>query len=100
MRKNRSIVRLLVVNWSLGILLGCTLAGLLLGFDVGGLRSLIMRSDMAIGAIAMLMIGFSITCGGAVCASAVMRQPEDDRSDLPGLPELPDVSPVPIKARS
>lgn len=91
---DRSIVRLLVVNWALGIVLGCSFAAALLIGDVGGLRSMIFSSDIAWPAVALLFGGFSITCGGVVCASAVMRLPKEEHRDGTGLAVA--AEPVPV----
>lgn len=72
MIRDGRVLRLLVTNWVAGVVLGCAFALALLMFDVGGLASLIRSSDSAPAAIALLFGGFSITCGGVVCASAVM----------------------------
>ncbi|MCA0422980.1 MAG: hypothetical protein LCH61_06595 [Proteobacteria bacterium] len=93
----KSIVRLLVVNWALGITLGVLFAAGILAVDIGGLRSMIFRSDLAIPALALLFGGFAITCGGVVCASAVMRLPHEDRTSGTGLAEAAEPVPVPVR---
>lgn len=78
MRHNSAVLRLFFVNWTLGILLGITFAGSLLFYDVGGMYSLLRRSDMMVPALALLFGGFAITFGGVVCASAIMHMPRDE----------------------
>lgn len=99
MRHNRDVLRLFFVNWTLGALLGLAFAGGMLWFDVGGLFSLIKRSDMVVPAIALLFGGFAITCGGVVCASAIMRLPREDEPPAGGMriEAEPVLAPVPSR---
>lgn len=80
----RPMLRFLFVNWGLGIALGCSFAAGLMVTDLGGIRSMILRSDMAFAATALLFVGFSAMCGGVVCASAVMRLPRESQNDGAG----------------
>lgn len=73
------VVGLIVTHWILGTLFGIFCALLLFAFDVGGLRSLLMTSDMGPVGLLLLCSGFGITFGGVVCASAVMLVPGPDR---------------------
>lgn len=99
MSPSRPILRLFLINWALGILLGCAFATAMLVFNVSGIGSLIARSDMAVAATLLLYVGFSVTCGGVVCASAVMRMVRDE--DLPpsGAAEFAEPAVVRIGAR-
>lgn len=99
MSPSRPILRLFVINWALGILLGCAFATATLVFDVSGIGSLIARSDMAIAAVLLLYVGFSVTCGGVVCASAVMRMARDDDHPASGAVECAEPVPVRVGAR-
>jgi len=92
MTKSGSVVRLLMVNWALGILLGFAFATLVLVFDLGGIWSLASRSDFALIAFGLLYGGFAVTCGGVVCASAVMRLPVEENDPTPGLPAIAEPS--------
>ena len=85
MRHNSDVLRLFFVNWTLGILLGFAFAAGILIFDVGGLFSLIKRSEVVVPAVALLFGGFAITCGGVVCASAIMRLPREDEPPSGGM---------------
>lgn len=85
MRHNSDVLRLFFINWTLGILLGFSFAAAFLYFDIGGLYSLIARSDMVVPATALLFGGFAITCGGVVCASAIMRMPREDEPPAGGM---------------
>lgn len=94
------VLRLFFVNWTLGVLLGLAFAGAILWFDVAGMFSLIRRSDMAVAATALLFSGFAFTCGGVVCASAIMRLPREEEPKHPAGPPLPaGLVPVRLQAR-
>lgn len=71
------LVRLIVTHWVLGSLTGIGCALLLLIFDVAGLRSLLMASDMRWIGLLLLCSGFAVTFGGVLCASAIMSVPSD-----------------------
>ena len=100
------VVRLVVVNWLLGMLAGLLCAGLVLWFDLGGLRGLLLRSDFWVQGLALLFGGFAVTFGSAVCGTAIMSLAKDDRDDGPGgghrederEPELA-LIPVPVRVR-
>jgi hypothetical protein len=49
MRIADPIIRLVVVNWLLGMLAGVICAALILWLDFAGLRGLLMRSDLRKG---------------------------------------------------
>lgn len=100
MKHNGKILRLLFVNWALGIGLGVAFASAVLWFDLGGLYSLIARSSDALVATALLYGGFSVTCGGVVCASAIMRLPQGDEPSPPSADAVPTgLVPVPAVQR-
>lgn len=69
------VVRMIVSHWVMGMGVGALAAGLFLALDVGGMRSLILRSDAGIAGIVLLFAGFSVTFGGVISASAVMFNP-------------------------
>ena len=100
MSHSRPILRLFIVNWLLGIGLGWIFAAGLLWADIGGLRSLIMASDLPVPALLLLFGGFSITCGGVVCASAIMRMLPDQTQGGSGLTEAADPLPVLVAAKT
>ncbi len=77
-RRIDPLVRMMIVNWIGGMLVGVICATLLLVFDFAGIRTLLFQSDMAVAGVAMLMASFAFTFGGLVCAAAVMRADDDD----------------------
>ncbi len=83
-RIEQSLIRLLVWNAFAGALLGCGLAAFLLYMDVGGIGTLLARSDHPLPALFLLFGGFAVTFGSAVCGTAIMSLPTDDRDDGPG----------------
>jgi hypothetical protein len=98
--KKNAVLRLFLINWTLGVGLGIVFASLLLFFDIAGLRSLIGRSDLYIQAIALLYGGFAVTFGSVVCGSAIMRLPrEDEGPGQPGAAAPADLVPVMVRAR-
>ncbi len=81
--KGNPILRMIVLHWALGGLLGMACAGALLIFDPIGLRALLVRSDALVPGLVMLFVGFGTTFGGVVAATAVMFQKKDDDDDGP-----------------
>jgi hypothetical protein len=79
LRRCDPIVRLVVTHWILGALTGIGCAGFLLACDIAGLRTLLLHSDAAAAALALLFGGFAVTFGGVIAATAVMIvAPEDE----------------------
>jgi hypothetical protein len=72
------LAQAMIVNWAFGMGVGVFCAGLLLAFDVFGIRSLLWRSDVAFVGSAMLCASFAFTFGGVVAAAAVMQFDESD----------------------
>jgi putative flippase GtrA len=77
-RRMDRVVRLIIVNWALGMGLGVACAALLLGFDILGLRSLLWSSDIAVARSIAFVALFALTFGGVVAATAAMRLGDDD----------------------
>jgi hypothetical protein len=71
-------LRRVALDAGLGALLGLVAASTILFLDLGGLRSLIFESDMAIPAVALLYVSFTVTFAGAVCSTALMTAPDSD----------------------
>jgi hypothetical protein len=72
------LAQAMVLNWAFGMGIGVFCAGLLLAFDIFGIRSLLWRSDVALVGAAMLCAAFAFTFGGVVAAAAVMQFGESD----------------------
>jgi hypothetical protein len=78
-RRMDRLVRMMIVNWLGGMVVGLVCAFALLALDVAGVRSLLWRSDMPVVGTLMLAAVFAFTFGGLVCAAAVMMSGDDDR---------------------
>ncbi len=74
-----ALVRLYIRNVAWGFVLSAVFVGLLLGFDIAGLRRLVMASDAGPVAVVMLFVFNGIVFAGVQFAIAVMRMaaPED-----------------------
>lgn len=69
------VVRMIVVHWGLGMALGAVTAALVLLFDIAHLWTLLRRSDVEWAGALLLFLGFGVTFGGVVSATAVMFGP-------------------------
>jgi hypothetical protein len=83
-RRTDRVVRLMLVNWLLGIGVGASLAVGMLAFDVMGLRTLLWRSDVAVLGTALFVGFFATSFGGIVAATAAMRAGKDDDDEPRG----------------
>ncbi len=83
-RRLDRIVRLIVLNWALGAVLGAAMAALLLAIDLLGLRTLLWRSDVAAVGTAAFVALFALTFAGVVAATAAMRAGQDDDDEPKG----------------
>ena len=89
------VVRLILVNWALGLGVGATLALGVLAFDLFGLRALLGRTDVALLGAAMFVAMFALTFAGVVAATAAMRAGRDDDDDEPrGGRQAPVLAPI------
>ncbi|UZE51365.1 hypothetical protein [Rhodopseudomonas sp. P2A-2r] len=68
----RSVVRLVMVNWALGMAAGVLCATLILAIDLAGLRALLLRADDRWIGLLLLYGSFAFSFGGLVAATAVM----------------------------
>ncbi len=75
-----SVVRLVVLNWILGIGAGILAAALLLWLDIAGLRTLLVRDGSVVGLV-LLFGGFAVTFGSVVCGTAIMAVRPEPESD-------------------
>jgi len=80
-----SLVRYMIFHWVLGALAGALCTTALLVFDPFGIWPLVHDSGMGAQAIFLLYVGFMTSCGGLVCAAAVMFPPKDDDPPRGGL---------------
>ncbi|MGO9390469.1 hypothetical protein [Rhodoblastus sp.] len=76
-RKNSSnrLVRLMIANWAFGGVVGLACAAAVLVSNVGGIRVLMLKSDLMLAGLALLFGGFALFFGGVVCATAIMLLP-------------------------
>lgn len=93
------IVRMMIVQWALGMALGAFLAGLTLAFNVLGLRTLLWRSDVAVMGTILFVGGFAFTFGGVIAATAAMRAGQDDDDEPRGGLRAPVLAAAPVGAR-
>lgn len=80
----KSVVRLVVMNWILGATVGVICGAVVLGFDIGGVRGLLFGSDQMWAGLVLLFGGFMTTFGGVVCATAIMTVPYEDKGPRGG----------------
>lgn len=71
------LIKLYIVNVAYGFALSVIFLGLLLGFDIAGLRHLILGSDMGWVAAFMTIVMNGVVFAGVQFAIAVMRMAED-----------------------
>jgi hypothetical protein len=105
-RIEQSLIRLLVWNALAGAFLGCVFAGFLLYMDVGGLGTMLARAENPLPALFLLFGSFAVTFGSAVCGTAIMALPKNDRDDGPGGGHREDerelklaLIPIPVRVR-
>lgn len=74
------LVRLYLINVAIGLMLSLVFVGLLMAFDIKGVRGLILGSSMGWVAFVMLVVVHWVLFAGAQFAIAVMRMaaPDDD----------------------
>jgi hypothetical protein len=91
----------MISNWAFGWAVGFAVAGAVLISNVGGIRELMLRSDMMFQGLVLLFGGFGLFFGGVVCATAVMLLPanEEKKSDRGGGKAAPVLLPVYALAR-
>jgi hypothetical protein len=72
------LVRLMVSNWAFGSVVGFACAGAVLISNVGGIRVLMLKSDLMFSGLVLLFGGFGLFFGSVVCATAIMLLPTSD----------------------
>ncbi len=88
------LFRLLAVNALGGAALGVTVVAAILMLDIAGLRRLIAGDPEGFVALAMLVVGFVVTCASVMMGSAVMQSSRESGSSGGGSPQ-----PVPAVLR-
>jgi len=79
------VVRMIVINWIGGAVIGALTAAALLWLDIAGIGSLVSRTSNAAAAIALLFGGFALTFASLVAGTAIMLIPKEDKPrDPPG----------------
>ena len=87
--RRNPVIRTVILHWIIGVGTGLFCAGLLLGLDTLGIRSLLFRSDALVPGLVLLFGGFAITFGGVVSAAAVMFPDFDERDGGTGARRAP-----------
>src|SRR5208282_5194409 len=102
-RKDNSsrLVRLMIANWAFGGVVGLACAAAVLASNIGGIRVLMLQSDLMIPGLLLLFGGFAAFFGGVVCATAIMLLPtaEEKQSDRGGGEAAPVLLPAYALAR-
>ncbi len=96
-RAEQDLIRVLLWNALAGAMLGVLFAAFLVYWDVGGIGTLLARSEQPISALLLLFGGFAVTFGSAVCGTAIMSL-KNDRDDGPGGGRR-ELVPIPIRVR-
>lgn len=93
------LVKMYIRNVAIGFVVAAIFVGLLLGFDVSGLRGLIFGSDAGLLALGMIWFVNGIVFAGVQFAWAVMSMAEKEpRTPRGGLRVTPDLVPVRVRA--
>ena len=98
-RRADPVVRMLLVNWALGLAVGATLAIVVLAVDALGLRTLLWRSDVAVMGTVLFIALFALSFGGIVAATAAMRAGQDDDDEPRGGRRAPALAYAMVRAR-
>lgn len=92
------LVRLYIVNVAIGFGLSAVFLGVLLGFDIGGLRHLILGTQMGWLAGLMIFMFSGSIFAGVQFGIAVMGMAERDEPPRGGLRQHAVPVPVPVAA--
>lgn len=91
------LVRLYIINVAIGLCLSLAFVGLLMAFDIKGVRGLILGSSMGWVAFVMLVVVHWVLFAGAQFAIAVMRMAEpEDNTPRGGLRQHAQLIPVKV----
>jgi hypothetical protein len=93
------LIKLYIVNVAIGFALSALFLGMLLAFDLGGLRHLILETPSGWIAAMMIFMGNGIVFAGVQFAIAVMGMAEKDQGPRGGL-RAPALVPVKVEARA
>ncbi len=93
------VLRMMLVNWLLGLGVGACLAVTMLAFDVLGLRTLLWRSNVAVLGTALFVALFATSFGGIVAATAAMCAGQDDDDEPRGGRRVPALAYAVVRAR-
>lgn len=95
------LIRLYIINVAIGFALSAAFLAMLVGFNLGNLRHLILETDMGFVAAAMIFVANGIIFAGVQFGIAVMRLARDD-DDTPrgGLRQHAVLVPVKVAQRS
>jgi len=93
------VVRMMLINWLIGLGVGATLGVGMLAFDFMGLRTLLWRSDVAVLGTGLFLAFFSFSFGGIVAATAAMRAGSDDDDEPRGGRRAPALAYAVVRAR-
>ena len=83
------LVRLYIAQVLAGFGLSAVFVTLLIGFDVAGLRHLVLETDMGWLGGVMLLVFNGIVFAGVQFGITIMRMAEDEEDDRPGGMRLP-----------
>jgi hypothetical protein len=80
--RRHPLIRFLALNLALGLVVAAVAVGGLIGFDLFGLRRLILADHSPVAALALFAGGFMVTFASTVMGSAIMGlgiRPPGDR---------------------
>jgi hypothetical protein len=80
--RRHPLLRFLALNMALGLVVAAVAVGGLIGFDLFGLRRLILADHSPVAALALFAGGFMVTFASTVMGSAIMGlglKPPSDR---------------------
>lgn len=80
-QKMPDLIKLYIKSCAIGFVVSAVFVGLLLGFDVMGLRGLVWRSDIGIMAVGLIWFFNGVVFAGVQFAFAIMSMADDDDDD-------------------